>query len=242
MHDGGKGFLFGGGNHTFQPGTVYTLDADPNNINAFWQSKVTDGLLAGGENTLYNVLSGQPHPEPAWSEANVAGQRRFLDGLDALHTIGFLHDFEQSKREFIGEYGATHLMLVQGPPGTGKSYSTAFAIFARIQGAMATNTPYRVFLSCKTHAATDVLLENVVDVQHLLEKIRSTSRISFGSISTMGSSTSRSSACALAETSPMASPPCLKTRSALRHPQGNRDDRGGSVGRRRRDPGRHLRR
>ena len=171
MRDGGKGFLFGGSEHTFQPGATYTLDADPNNINAFWESKITEGLLAGGENTLYNVLSGQPHPEPAWSEANIAGQRRFLDGLDALHAAGKLHDFEQSKREFIGEHGATHLLLVQGPPGTGKSYSTAFAIFARIQGAMATNTPYRVFLSCKTHAATDVLLENVVDVQHLLEMI-----------------------------------------------------------------------
>ncbi|MGI8482863.1 MAG: PD-(D/E)XK nuclease family protein, partial [Thermomicrobiales bacterium] len=171
MRDGGKGFLFGGSDHTFQPGATYTLDADPNNINAFWASKITEGLLAGGEHTLYSVLSGQPHPEPAWSDANIAAQRRFLDGLDALHAAGLLHTFEQSKREFIGEHGTTHLMLVQGPPGTGKSYSTAFAIFARIQGAMATNIPFRVFLSCKTHAATDVLLDNVVDVQRKLEQI-----------------------------------------------------------------------
>jgi len=171
MRDGGKGFLFGGSDHTFQPGATYTLDADPNNIYAYWTSKITEGLLNGGENTLYRLLAGQPRPEPTWTDANIDAQRQFLAGLDALHAAGLLHTFEASKREFIGEHGATQLLLVQGPPGTGKSYSTAFAIFARIQGAMATNIPYRVFLSCKTHSATDVLLDNVVDVQRLLEKI-----------------------------------------------------------------------
>jgi hypothetical protein len=58
---------------------------------------------------------------------------------------------------------------VQGPPGTGKSYSTAFAIFARMQGAMASERPFRVFISCKTHAATDVLLENV---RHVRDRLR----------------------------------------------------------------------
>ena len=32
--------------------------------------------------------------------------------------------------------------------------------------------PYRVFLSCKTHAATDVLLENVLEVQEKLRELR----------------------------------------------------------------------
>ncbi len=57
---------------------------------------------------------------------------------------------------------------MQGPPGTGKSYSTAFALFARLQGAMAAGQDFRAFLSCKTHAATDVLLENVVEVREML--------------------------------------------------------------------------
>jgi superfamily I DNA and/or RNA helicase len=34
--------------------------------------------------------------------------------------------------------------------------------------------PYRVFLSCKTHAATDVLLKNVLDVQEKLRGLRAT--------------------------------------------------------------------
>jgi hypothetical protein len=91
-----------------------------------------------------------------------------MAGLDALHAAGALHGFEPSKREFIGRHGDTPVLLVQGPPGTGKSYATAFALFARLQGAMAADQDFRAFLSCKTHAATDVLLENVVKVQQML--------------------------------------------------------------------------
>src|SRR5215211_7063821 len=91
-----------------------------------------------------------------------------MDGLDALHAAGALHGFESSKREFIGGHGSTPVLLVQGPPGTGKSYSTAFALFARLQGAMAADQDFRAFVSCKTHAATDVLLENVVRVREML--------------------------------------------------------------------------
>jgi hypothetical protein len=102
----------------------------------------------------------------------MAGQARFLEGLDAFHQAGHLHDFEPGKREFIGSHGYTPTLLVQGPPGTGKSYSTAFAVFARLQGAMKSKRPYRVFVSCKTHAATDVLLKNVLDVQKKLRELR----------------------------------------------------------------------
>ncbi|MDQ3167548.1 MAG: ATP-binding protein [Chloroflexota bacterium] len=105
---------------------------------------------------------------PIWPDAGAAGQARFLAGLDALREAGALHGFEPSKREFIGGHGAAPLLLVQGPPGTGKSYSTAFALFARLQGAMAADQPFRVFITCKTHAATDVLLKNVVEVRDML--------------------------------------------------------------------------
>ena len=146
-------------------GEIYTLDENPNNINAGRAHGMIAGLIDGGENTLYDILAGAERPDPDWPEAAAAGQARFLAGLDALHAAGKLHDFEASKREFIGEHGATPLLLVQGPPGTGKSYSTAFAILARIQGAMAANRDFRVLLSCKTHAATDVLLQNVAEAQ-----------------------------------------------------------------------------
>ena len=86
---------------------------------------------------------------------------KFLAGLDAFHQAKHLHDFEAGKRSFIGGHGSTPVLLVQGPPGTGKSYSTAFAVFARLQGAMQAKRPFQVFLSCKTHAATDVMTKNV---------------------------------------------------------------------------------
>jgi hypothetical protein len=83
-----------------------------------------------------------------------------------------LHEFEDRKREYIGKHARTPVLLVQGPPGTGKSYCTAFAVFARLQGAMQEKRPYRVFLSCKTHAATDVLMKNVLEVQEKLRELQ----------------------------------------------------------------------
>lgn len=166
---GGNGFFFGTvDERPLKAGERYTLDSDPNNFYGYWASKVVDGLIEGGDNMLYRLLTGAELPAPSWPEAARQGQERFLAGLDALHEVGALHDFEPSKREFIGEHGAAPLLLVQGPPGTGKSYSTAFALFARLQGAMAAGRDFRVFLSCKTHAATDVLLDNVLKVQEML--------------------------------------------------------------------------
>jgi superfamily I DNA and/or RNA helicase len=92
-------------------------------------------------------------------------------GLDALRDVGAFHPLEESKRAYIGDYGDAPTLLVQGPPGTGKSYATAFALFARLQGAMAAGRDLRVFVSCKTHAATDVLLHNVLYVQGMLREL-----------------------------------------------------------------------
>ena len=50
-------------------------------------------------------------------------------------------------------------------------YAYAFAVFVRLQGAMQEKRPYRVFLSCKTHAATDVLMKNVLEVQQKLREL-----------------------------------------------------------------------
>ncbi|MDQ3539073.1 MAG: AAA family ATPase, partial [Chloroflexota bacterium] len=169
---GSRGFLFGTIDaRPLVPGELYTLDDDPNDVNGFWASKITEGLIAGGENRLYALMTAAERPDLPLPAASIEGQQRFLAGLDALHEAGAWHGFEQSKRRFIGEYGASPLLLVQGPPGTGKSYSTAFALLARIQGSMAADRPFRVFLSCKTHAATDVLLHNLRDAQEKLARV-----------------------------------------------------------------------
>lgn len=134
---------------------------------------MTNGLRAGQANVLHDRLVDSP---PSGDGKGLAGQTKFLTGLDAFHAADLFHDFEESKREFIGRHGRTPILLVQGPPGSGKSFSTAFAVFARIQAAMAEKRPYRVFLTCKTHAATDVLMQNVLDVQAKLKEFRKADR------------------------------------------------------------------
>ena len=120
-------------------------------------------------------------PPPPGDGEGLPGQKAFLAGLDAFHQAGLFHDFEASKREFIGGHGRTPVLVVQGPPGTGKSFSAAFAVFARLQAAMAEGRPYRVFLSCKTHAATDVLLKNVLEVREKLRGFRDANPTLFAS-------------------------------------------------------------
>lgn len=162
----------------FTPGLTYTVDEDPNDWYGSWCAQVTEGLCeleAGkraGFNALYDRLADPASARTSWPPAAVEGQHRFLEGLDAFRGRGIPHGFEESKRAYVGGHGDAPTLLVQGPPGTGKSYTTAFALYARMQGAMAAGVPYRVVVSCKTHAATDVLLENMVRVGELLRDLR----------------------------------------------------------------------
>jgi hypothetical protein len=167
--DWSKPFVFPAINRPLEEGKLYTLDPCPNEWYAYWCAQVVNGLCGGSPNTLYDRLVASPPPGDG---SGSPGQKSFLAGLDAFRGAGLLHDFEDSKRAFIGSHATTPVLLVQGPPGTGKSYSTAFAVFARLQGAMKEGRPFRVFLSCKTHAATDVLLKNVVEVQEKLRELR----------------------------------------------------------------------
>jgi hypothetical protein len=164
-----KPYVFPAINRPLVPGAVYTLDPCPNEWYAYWCAQVVKGLCDGQPNALYARLVAPP---AAGDGAGSPGQQAFLAGLDAYREAGLLHDFEPGKREFIGGHARTPLLLVQGPPGTGKSYSTAFAVFARVQGAMRDGRPCRAFLSCKTHAATDVLLKNVLEVREKLRELR----------------------------------------------------------------------
>ncbi|MGH2562679.1 MAG: AAA domain-containing protein [Thermomicrobiales bacterium] len=161
----GAGYTFGARDTPLAPSESYVIDPDPNDVMGSWHKKVAQGLIDGGANTLYELLAHPPEQNRTWPERAAAAQTRFLDGIDAFRDLGLLHDFEPSKREYITAHGGAPVMLVQGPPGTGKSYTTAFALFARIQGAMAVGMPHRVLLSCKTHAATDVLLRNLAEVR-----------------------------------------------------------------------------
>jgi len=167
--DATKPFVFPAMNRPLVDGDAYTLDPCPNDWYGYWCAQVVNGLCAGQPSVLHDRLVQPPSPGDG---AGWPGQAAFLGGLDAFLQAGLLHEFEVSKRDFIGGHGRTPVLLVQGPPGTGKSYCTAFAVFARLQAAMQADRPYRVFLSCKTHAATDVLLKNVVAMQEKLRALR----------------------------------------------------------------------
>ena len=165
------GFLFGGHEEDLIDGKLYSIDGDPNSIYGFWGAKVVQGLLAGERNTLFSRVAQETNAVK-WPAAAQEDQARFMTGLQAVHEAGAGPGFEPSKVEFIGERGDAPLLLVQGPPGTGKSFTTAYAILARVQGALAAGMPFRVLAGAKTHAATDVLLESIQRAQERLRTIR----------------------------------------------------------------------
>jgi hypothetical protein len=169
---GEPGFVFSGRPRVFVEGEVYTIEPDPNDIMLSRGRRLAKALQDGAVNALVERLAGEPL-SVNWPDEAEAGQARFLSGMQAWIEMGDLHDFEPAKGRYIGSLGDAPTVLVQGPPGTGKSYTTAFAIWARLQGALAAGLPFRVMVSCKTHAATDVLLRNIADVQGDLKLLRS---------------------------------------------------------------------
>lgn len=175
---GGKGadqFIFStmpDKNRPFDDGRLYMLDGDPNDWTGSHSLKLAEALEdEGSKHTLYRWLDSGLPESTTWPEAARDGQQRFVDGLQALHDANLLNDFEPSKLEYMRDHGDAPVLIVQGPPGTGKSFTTAFAILARIQGAMEAGIPYRVSVSCHTHAAIDVLLSKLVDVQQQLDQL-----------------------------------------------------------------------
>ncbi len=161
----GNGFTFGARLDVPRDGETYSVDPNPDDYNGQGLHQTITQVAEGRPNTLFDYLVADAPAGPAWPEAARDGQRRFLDGLVALHEAGILHGFEPGKHDFMGHGGEEPVLLVQGPPGTGKTYTTSFAILARIQGAMAAGQDYRVAAGCKTHAATDVLRDGVLKAQ-----------------------------------------------------------------------------
>lgn len=168
---GSGGFVFSSHPVGLEPGVSYTIDPSPDDYIGLWQKKVTEGLIDGGQNALYQRLTGERTEPVAWPQIAHDAQLRFLAGLKELRRRGDFHGFEESKQAFLTDHGTTPILLVQGPPGTGKSFTTAYVILALLQGAMAAGLDQRVLLSCHTHAAIDVLLENVRKVREDLRRI-----------------------------------------------------------------------
>ena len=179
------GFVFNVTDWMNQPlvdGMLYTLDADPNDVAGSTIAALTGNLAADPErmqNTLYERLANRANWRSHWPAAAAEAQLRFLAGLEHASLGGGPLRFEASKRAYIAEHGDAPMLLVQGPPGTGKSFTTAYALLARMQGAMAASEPFRVFVSCHTHAATDVLLEKIADAREQLRALRESDPTAF---------------------------------------------------------------
>ncbi len=142
----------------------YTLDENPNDTTGRAlprrdrAARCVGRRAQGGYHTLYEFLT--------------AARSRQLRGQTSHHgtravSCGAMRvtRSRRGKQAFIGGHGETPVLLVQGPPGTGKSFSTAYALFARLQGAMAAGRSCRIFVSCHSHAAIDVLMAKVRAVQ-----------------------------------------------------------------------------
>ena len=161
----GNGYTFGGHPEPPRDGTTYSLDPNPDDYNGAGLQGTVQQIVGGRQNTLYDRLVATSPSVAEWSADAAAGQERFMAGLVAFDQAKLLHDFEPGKHDLIARRSAEPFLLVQGPPGTGKSYTTAFAILARMQGALAAGKPFRVAAGCKTHAATDVLMLGIVEAQ-----------------------------------------------------------------------------
>ena len=168
-YSGEPGFVFRGRARTFVEDELYTLEDDPNDIMLSRSRKITEQLEAGQATALVELVEGRTEGR-IWPAAAAEGQARFLAGLDALRGFEGLQRFEPEKRRLIGALGDVPAVLVQGPPGTGKSFTTSYAIWARMQGALAAGIGGRVLISCMTHAATDVLLAKVAETQETLRR------------------------------------------------------------------------
>ena len=170
MGGDGHNFTFSGDNCAFEDDETYSLDPNPSDWSGASCFKYHEKIEAGEPNFVYGLLSGNVGA-PNWPAVAVDGQAKFLAGLKELGESVFV--FEKSKESYIGKNGGAPLLLVQGPPGTGKTYATAFALLARVQGAMAAKIPWRGLICAHTHNAVNVALKDVHEAQQKLRVVRS---------------------------------------------------------------------
>jgi hypothetical protein len=164
MH-GPEGFVFQSSlARPLVDGDAYTLDEDPTSWGEAHRLNVlgeVDEHTGKFDHPFARWLDGGDALQRAWPAEAAAGQGRLRDGMRSVLGI----DLEREKSDYVGGHGDDPVLLVQGPPGTGKSFASAFAILARMQGAMEAGIPCRVSVSCSTHAAVDVLLAKLVEEQ-----------------------------------------------------------------------------
>ncbi len=148
-------------------GALYTLDPDPNDIYGYWCAMVTGGFGpdATRRAATRSTTARPTPPRPRVGVARGSGgraQARFLAGLDALHR-------GRRAARLRGEQARLHRRAGRraDPAGAGTARHRQELLHGLCHvrppaGRDGRGPPLRVFVSCKTHAATDVLLENVL--------------------------------------------------------------------------------
>ena len=167
-----KGLVWAPSPKPFDDGELIALDESPDSWSVNRQWKVANEIRDGRLHSGYDWLSEAIRPLPTWTDREATAQARFMEAL--LRFGDFDPNpsrYEPGKQDFIGRHGDAPMMLVQGPPGTGKSTTTGWAVWSRIQGALATGREFRIAVACKTHAATNVLLEDIVGARDRLREI-----------------------------------------------------------------------
>lgn len=137
-----------------EPGQMYTLDEMADDMNA---DKALAALRNAGTNVLYRWLEDRPAVRAVQAETAAAGQR-FAALVD--HVEGKIR-LTSRQAEVVGQHLGDPLFLVQGPPGTGKSHTLAWAVLARAAASTAEGRPFRVAVTCKTHNAVNIVLEEI---------------------------------------------------------------------------------
>jgi hypothetical protein len=169
---GESGFVWGPPPKPLDDGALVTIDDNPDSWPMNRQWKVVESIREGRLHAGYDWLSEAIRPLPTWIEVEAAAQARFMTGLSRFGEFDPNPSrYEPAKQEFIGQHGDAPMMLVQGPPGTGKSTTTGWAVWSRIQGALASGREFRIAVACKTHQATDVLLEAILKAKARLNEI-----------------------------------------------------------------------
>ena len=151
-----------------EDGGLYSLDEDPSAPGDANRLTILDAIEGGLEHPFAAWLDGGMQLNPEWPPEAQAAQDLFFAGVLAFTEFAS----EPDKARYISGHSEDAVTLVQGPPGTGKSFTTAYAVLARIQGAMAAELPYVAAVSCVTHAATNVVLEKIAETRESLAAMR----------------------------------------------------------------------
>jgi len=135
-------------------GGYYTLDEMADDMNA---DKVLESLGNAGTNVLYRWLLARPADRvPSRVELEQSGEFvRYVNSLDRAHSL------TGPQTDIVAGQLDKPLVLVQGPPGTGKSHTIGWAVLNRLMLAAAQGRPFRVVVSCKTHNATNIVLDSI---------------------------------------------------------------------------------